>query len=251
MHRIAVICTALVALVAVLAGGSPASPGKGVKPFPQVIQLPNGFRPEGIEVGRGATFYVGSVANGAIYRGDLRTGKGAIFIPGETGKAATGIELDRHKPLFVAGAANGNAFVYSAKTGRLLRTYQLGTPPTTFINDVVVTTKAAYFTDSRQPVLYRIPIGLRGGLGNAQTIPLGGDYEHVSGELNLNGIDATRNGKALVAVQSVNGRLYRINPQTGVARLISLGGESVPTVTGSCSTGGGCTSSRTGSTSWP
>jgi hypothetical protein len=227
MHRIAVIFAALAALVAVLAGGSP-SLGKVGKPFPQVIQLPTGFRPEGIEVGRGTTFYVGSVANGAVFRGDLRTGTGAILVPGAAGEAATGIELDRHKRLFVAGAATGKAYVYSARTGRLLRTYQLGRPPATFINDVVVTTKAAYFTDSREPVLYRVPIGPRGGLGNAQTIPLGGDYVHVPGELNLNGIDATRNGKALVAVQTVNGRLYRINPRTGVARLISLGGESVP-----------------------
>src|SRR5438046_6025061 len=33
--------------------------------FPQVIQLPRGFQPEGIEVGNGTTFYVGSVVNGA------------------------------------------------------------------------------------------------------------------------------------------------------------------------------------------
>jgi sugar lactone lactonase YvrE len=228
MLRIAVTLTVFGALAAGIATGSPASSSKGGKPFPQVIQLPTGFRPEGIEVGRGTTFYTGSVANGAIYRGDLRTGKGAILVPGATGEAATGIELDRHKRLVVAGAATGKAYVYSARTGSLLRTYQLGTPPTTFINDVVVTTKAAYFTDSRQPVLYRVPIGPRGGLGNAQTIPLGGEYVHVPGELNLNGIDATRNGKALVAVQTFNGRLYRINPRTGVARLISLGGESVP-----------------------
>jgi sugar lactone lactonase YvrE len=228
MLRIAVTLTVFGALAAGIATGSPASSSKGGKPFPSVIQLPTGFRPEGIEVGRGTTFYTGSVANGAIYRGDLRTGKGAILVPGATGEAATGIELDRHKRLFVAGAATGKAYVYGARTGSLLRTYQLGTPPTTFINDVVVTTKAAYFTDSRQPVLYLVPIGPRGGLGNAQTIPLGGEYVHVPGELNLNGIDATRNGKALVAVQSFTGQLYRINPRTGVARLISLGGESVP-----------------------
>ncbi len=214
-------------MAAALAAGSPASQTKGGKPFPQVIQLPNGFRPEGIEVGRGTTFYTGSVANGAIYRGDLRTGTGAILIPGVTGLAATGIELDRFKRLWVAGAATGAARVYSARTGALLRTYQLGAAPT-FINDVVVTPKAAFFTDSMKSVLYRVPIGPRGRLGDAQTVPLGGDYVHVPGAFNLNGIDATRSGKALVAVQSVNGRLYRINPRTGVARLISLGGESVP-----------------------
>jgi hypothetical protein len=227
MLRTVVTLAALGAVAAALAAGSPASQTKGGKPFPQVIQLPTGFRPEGIEVGRGTTFYTGSVANGAIYRGDLRTGEGAILVPGATGKAATGIELDRRMRLWVAGAATGQAYVYSARTGALLRTYQLGTAPT-FINDVVVTTKAAFFTDSMKSVIYRIPLGPRGGLGNAQTIPLGGDYVHVAGAFNLNGIDATRSGKSLVAVQSVNGRLYRINPGTGVARLISLGGESVP-----------------------
>ena len=33
--------------------------------FPQVIQLPRGFQPEGIEIGNGTTFYVGSLVNGA------------------------------------------------------------------------------------------------------------------------------------------------------------------------------------------
>jgi sugar lactone lactonase YvrE len=143
-------------------------------------------------------------------------------------KAATGIELDRRSRLFVAGAGTGNAYVYNASTRALIRMYSLGSPPATFINDVVVTPKAAYFTDSQRAVLYRIPIGPRGGLGDARTIALAGDYSHVDGATNLNGIDATPSGKTLVAVQTVNGRLYRINPANGVATLIALGGESVP-----------------------
>jgi sugar lactone lactonase YvrE len=227
MLRTVLMLGVLGAIGAVLVGGSPASPEKKARPFPEVIQLPTGFRPEGIEVGRGTTFYVGSVANGAIYRGNLRSGSGAIFIPGAAGKSAAGIELDRLNRLFVAGAATGNAHVYNAKTGALLRTYSLGTAPT-FINDVVVTHNAAYFTDSQKDVLYRIQIGPTGALGNAQTMTLGGDYAHVAGAFNLNGIDATPSGKMLVAVQTVNGRLYRIDPATGVAKLISLGAESVP-----------------------
>jgi hypothetical protein len=86
-------------------------------------------------------------------------------------------------------------------------------------------------------VLYRVPIGATGALGDAQTITLGGDYVHVPGAFNLNGIDATRSGKTLVAVQTVNGRLYAINPASGVARLISLGGESVPNGDGILLTG--------------
>ena len=46
--------------------------------FPDVIPLPNGWRPEGITSGTGTTAYVGSLGTGAIYRVDLRTGEGAI-----------------------------------------------------------------------------------------------------------------------------------------------------------------------------
>jgi len=226
--RIASILAAALCAAAVAATASNADHGKGKSShrFPAVIQLPTGFQPEGIEIGKRTTFYVGSVATGAIYRGDLRTGEGAVFIPGAAGRSATGIEFD-HNRLFVAGASTGNAYVYDARTGALLQTYQLATAPT-FINDVVVTRDGAYFTDSSKPVLYKIPFGRGGSLGAAQTVPLSGDYTHVAG-FNLNGIDATRNGKALVAVQSANGRLYRIDPTTGVARTIALAnGESVP-----------------------
>src|SRR6266498_938604 len=148
MLRIVSMLTLLGALSGVLVGGSPASSGKKLKPFPEVIQLPRGFQPEGIEVGRGTTFYVGSVANGAIYRGDLRSGNGAVLVAGQVGKAATGIELDRFNRLFVAGAGTGDAYVYNARTGALLRMHDFASADT-FINDVVVTRSAAYFTDSR------------------------------------------------------------------------------------------------------
>jgi sugar lactone lactonase YvrE len=204
--------------------------------FPQVIDLPRGFQPEGIEVGRGTTFYVGSVANGAIFRGNLRTGTGAVLVAGQAGKAATGIELDRFNRLFVAGAGTGDAYVYNARTGALLRTYDFAGSDT-FINDVVVTRDEAYFTDSRKAVLYVVPIGTQGApLGAFRTLQLSGDFALGSG-FNLNGIDATANGKTLVAVQSNNGRLFRIDPETGVTRAISLGGESVPNGDGILLTG--------------
>src|SRR5918996_1180257 len=136
MLRLASIAAALTAIGTVLAGGSLAA--DPTEPFPDVIQLPIGFRPEGIEIGKGTTFYVGSVASGAIYRGNLRTGSGDTFIPGGEGRPATGIELDRHHRLFVAGAGSGKGYVYDARTGTLIRTYDFATAPT-FINDVVVT----------------------------------------------------------------------------------------------------------------
>ena len=95
------------------------------------------------------------------------------------------------------------------------------------MNDVVVTRDGAYFTDSFQQVLYRIPIAPDGTLGAAvETIPLTGDIAYTDG-FNANGIDATPNGKTLVLVQSNTGGLFRVDPGTGVAREIDLGGETV------------------------
>jgi sugar lactone lactonase YvrE len=222
--------TFAIAVAAVAAALVPTAGGakKGDK-FPEVIQLPKGFQPEGIEVGKGSTFYVGSVDSGAIYRGSLRTGKGAEFIPRADGRRITGIEFDQRKQrLFAAGHNTGKAYVFSTRNRALLRTYQLGTAPT-FINDVALTRSAAYFTDSQKPVIYKVPISRKGRLGDAQTIQLSGDYAHVDGAFNLNGIYATPNGKTLIAVQSTGGNLYRINPATGAATKIALANnESVP-----------------------
>ena len=60
------------------------------------------------------------------------------------------------------------------------------------------------------------------------TVQLTGDYQHVNGEFNLNGIAATPNGKTLIVVQSAMGRLFTVTP-AGVTRAIALaGGENVP-----------------------
>ena len=54
-------------------------------PFPDVIPLPNGFRPEGIASGLGSTFFAGSIPTGAVYRGDLSTGEGEVLVPPQAG----------------------------------------------------------------------------------------------------------------------------------------------------------------------
>jgi hypothetical protein len=222
MFRAFTLVGALVALSATLVVGSPGA----TRPFPQVIQLPQGFQPEGIEVGRGTTFYVGSRVTGAVYRGNLRTGNGQILIPGGSERTATGIELDPQNRLWVAGAGTGDAYVFNAMTGALIRTYDFAGSDT-FINDVVVTRSAAYFTDSRKALLYKVAIGPGGALGAFTTITIGSPFVLGAG-FNLNGIDATPNGKVLIGVQSNTGKLFRINAGTGAVRQITLaGGESV------------------------
>jgi sugar lactone lactonase YvrE len=228
----ALLAAALVTLSATLVAGAPGA----TRPFPQVIQLPAGFQPEGIEVGKGATFYVGSRVTGAIYRGNLRTGAGAILVAGGSGRMATGIELDPQNRLWVAGAGTGDAYVINARTGALTRTNDFAATDT-FINDVVVTKSAAYFTDSRKALLYKVPIGPGGALGSIQTINLGSPFVLGAG-FNLNGIDATPNGKTLVAVQSNNGKLFRIDAATGAVREITLAGsQNVPNGDGILLTG--------------
>jgi sugar lactone lactonase YvrE len=197
--------------------------------FPDVIPLPNGFQPEGIASGTGTTFYVGSIPTGAIYRGDLRTGEGDVLVPAQAGRSATGLKYDpRTGLLFVAGAATGYAYIYDGETGANVAAIQLTTSPS-FINDVVITKDAAYFTNSSQPELYRIPLANNGEpLLTSETIPLGGDYQFTPGAFNANGIAATPNGKTLIIVNSVDGALYNVDPTTGDATLIDLGGEAVP-----------------------
>lgn len=202
-----------------------------LRAFPDVIPLPDGFQPEGIAVGKGHTFYVGSIPTGAVYRGDLRTGEGEVLVPAQSGRAAIGLKYDeRTGLLFVAGGPTGFAYIYDGETGENIAAIQL-TTGARFINDVVITQDAAYFTNSQQPVLYRVPLENNGELPSSPTveeIPLTGDYVFTPGAFNANGIAATPNGDTLIIVNSVDGVLYNVDPETGVATRIDLGGASVP-----------------------
>jgi sugar lactone lactonase YvrE len=197
----------------------------GASSFPEVIDLPNGFRPEGLTMGTGTTIYSGSLADGSIYEADVRTGEGRLLAQGP-GTSAAGLAFDpRTGLLFVAGGAAGNALVYDTKTGTLLAQIQLNVAPT-FINAVVITKDAAYFTDSSRPLLYRLPLSPGGVLPDSPTVEeltLGGEWEQVPG-FNANGIAATPNGKTLIVLHSTLRLLYTVDPSTGEATAIDLGG---------------------------
>ena len=64
-----VLLPAALALLALVAAPAAAA-------FPTQINLPDGFQPEGIAIGRGSTFYSGSLAGAGIFRGDLRSSNG-------------------------------------------------------------------------------------------------------------------------------------------------------------------------------
>jgi sugar lactone lactonase YvrE len=187
---------------------------------PTRIALPDGWQPEGIAAS-GPQLYVGSIATGAVYRVNSRTGRGAVLVSGRKGRAAIGLKVAGGR-LWVAGGGTGRAFVYSAGTGRPVRDFRVApSGDDTFVNDVAVTSRAAYFTDSRHSALYVVPRDLSG----PRTLQLP-DVPLRAGN-NLNGIVATADGNTLIAVQTNAGVLWRINAGTGRAQRIDLGGASV------------------------
>ena len=212
----ALIACAAIAVPAAANRGKGAS--KGSKP--DVIALPAGFQPEGITTGKRHSFYVGSRATGAIYRGSLRSGKGEILVEGGEGRAATGIKLDRHKRLWVSGAGSKAIRVYDSRTGGEIRSYPV--PEAGFINDNVVTRQGVYFTDSNVQQLYFIPFGRKGALGELQRIPITGDFVYGPG-FNANGIEKAKGGRTLILVKSSDpGKLYTADAKTGATKEIAL-----------------------------
>lgn len=207
-------------------------PAGAAAPFPSFIPLPDGIQPEGIASGTGTEFFAGSLETGAIYKGDLRTGAGDFLnSPSDfEGRSALGMKHDsRTDALWVAGGETGQGFVYDADSGETLALLSLAEGQPTFVNDVVVTDRAAYFTDSSQPVIYEVPLTSHGlPTGDVNEIPLSGDFVFNPGEFNGNGIDAIPNGQTLLLVNSSAGSLYTVDPDTGLATGIDLGSGSVP-----------------------
>jgi hypothetical protein len=188
--------------------------------YPETIPLPNGFQPEGIDV-RGDDFYVGSIPTGAIYRGDLRSGRGDVLVPGREGRAAIGLKV-HDKRIVVAGGPTGKAFVYDARDGDDKGEFVLTEEPT-FVNDVAISRGRAYFTDSINEQLYVLD------RGRVKTLTLKGDldYDENPGTFELNGIVAA--GRDLIAVQSRTGLLFEIDPKSGDTDEIDLrGDQTVP-----------------------
>jgi len=214
-----------------------AAPAVAARPA-KVIVLPGASSAEGIAAGRGATFYAGDLFAGDIFRGNIRRGTAKLFIDAPAGRMAVGMAADlRHDLLFVAGGFTGQGYVYDLRTGATAAIYQFAAPsppppatPTTVINDVTVTRRGAWFTDSRHALLYFVPVSRAGVPGQTfRTLALSGPAADSS-EFNLNGIQATPSGKTLIVAHSANGALYTVDPRTGAS--VAIAGVSVPNVDG-------------------
>jgi sugar lactone lactonase YvrE len=228
LRRVALSLLILAGLVAppTLAVASPSSEHRS-----DLIVLRGADSAEGIAKGNGATFYAGELFTGDIYRGNLRRGTAKKFIDAPDGRNALGMAFDRrHDLLFVAGGQTGQAYVYNTRSGKTVASYQLGSAATSLINDVTVTRKGAWFTNSFQSVLYFVPLNKHGQPGPFQTLQLSGPAAELSGDFNLNGIRAAHHGRTLIVAHSAAGALYTVDPRSGASAAIA--GISVPNVDG-------------------
>ena len=153
------------------------------------------------------------------------------------GTPSVGLKL-KHDLLFVSGGSAGNARVVAYAPGRSWRRTRSRRPPS-FINDVVLTDDAAWFTDSLDNALYRLPLGTTATTATAvvtvtTSLPSQADVEKVdltgawvqNAGTNANGITTTPDRRALLVINSSNGLLYRVDDD-GVATQVDLGGYVV------------------------
>ncbi|WP_410669746.1 hypothetical protein [Amycolatopsis sp. cmx-4-68] len=214
---------ALASAVLLLAVATPASAAT------RVIVLPGATSAEGITAAGGGTYYTGDLIAGTIFREDVRRGTAERFIEAPPGTMAAGVDFDRrHGLLFVAGAIGGKAYVYDVRTKAKVADFTFGDPQTSYVNDVVVTPQGAWFTDSYHPQLFFVPFAA-GGLGTPRTLPLSGPGAGGSpGNFFMNDIIATPSGDTLLVAATIPGKVYKIDPRTGVSKEIA--GVEAPSV---------------------
>ena len=236
MRRLVLLLTTLACL------SVPAALAKGS--FPETIPLPNGFQPEGIAVGKGDTFYVGSIPTGAVYAGSLRTGTGNVLVPGATGHAATGLKYDRagcgspaRRPARRSSTAPQPARSSRSSSSRPVQARRSSTTSSSRGGRVLHRLQPPGDLQGLEVLAWRRPAAVT-------AIPLTGDYQHVPG-FNLNGIDATPSGKTLLAVQSATGKPSRSTRRPARRSSSTSAAQRFRTVTASSCTAGRSMSCRT------
>jgi sugar lactone lactonase YvrE len=206
--------------------------GAEVRATPERYVLPgDAVFPEGVAYRPStSSFFVSSTGDGTIFRGTIGQGAAQPFLQGgaDGRTAATGLRVnDARGRLFVSGAATGQMFVYNAESGELLGRFTTSRSPT-FVNDVaVVPSGDAFFTDSQSPVLYRVFAGADGGLAFEEWLDFTGTPLQYQQGFNVNGIDATPDGRYLIVVQSNTGKLFRIDTASKAVVEIDLGGQTL------------------------
>jgi hypothetical protein len=209
--------------------------------WPDIIPIPAGFEPEGIEMGRDQDFFVGTTSfsgnlanTGAIYKGNLVTGEGRVLVS-PTGKPLIGLSYDARTDYLYAATGfwvgssswEQGIKVYTGTSGRLLEEVIFGDDM--LINDVLVTDTAVYCTDSFNPVLYKMPLENDGRVfsSTVERIEMTGFEMDHNGPfpINANGLAGDSDGKVLVVTNSTTGVLSRVDTTSGIASRVQIHGH--------------------------
>ncbi|MFD3592657.1 SMP-30/gluconolactonase/LRE family protein [Nocardia sp. NPDC058640] len=208
MLRTVAAAAACLALTA--CGSSPATPVLST-----AYELPgNAVYPEGIALdAHNGDTYVGSFADGAVYRAAAGDSRAEVFLPaGADGrKTANGMKVDRSGRLWVIDSGAGVS-VYDIASRTLLARFAVPGEAPRFVNDLDFGADGtAYLTDSMRNVVYRAVIGSGSGeltVAYDLTPTLGPRDPKV---FELNGIVADPTGTYLIVVAMSAAQLYRID----------------------------------------
>ena len=247
--KLALFPTAALILTVITVGAAP--PAAAQHNWPETISIPTGFESEGIELGKGHEFFLGafsfssffgaafgvpheqSAFAGAIYKGNLRTGEGAILVP-PTGKPVSGLSNDPRTDYLYAATGYSGGFlsgsywdqgviVYEASSGELVTEITFGDD--IVINDCLVTRTGVYCTDSINADLYKVVLERGGRIPSipvVEVIHMPG-FEMVAG-FNANGLVGDFAGRQLVIVNTSTGVLYLVDTKSGEASPVQIEG---------------------------
>ncbi|GAA0307096.1 hypothetical protein GCM10010302_52280 [Streptomyces polychromogenes] len=231
----AVPVAALLALTTALTTGAAPAPARVSTAF----TLPGAkVYPEGIAAdARTGTVYVGSYADGTVYRARPGARSAEVFLPsGTDGRhTANGLHVDARGRLWVTDSTAGVA-VYDPATGTRLAHFEVDPAIPHFVNDLTITPDGtAYLTDSVRAVIYRVtPAQLRAGSGTlTAAYDLSGQVTPPPpGKFTLNGITSDAAGRYLLAVDMTAGELHRVDLATGALSRVTLTGGDLKAADG-------------------
>ncbi|MCW2805170.1 MAG: hypothetical protein QOF52_276 [Propionibacteriaceae bacterium] len=204
-----------------------ASGRRDHSPAPDTVPLPAGLRPEGITSGPGTTYYVGSLRDGRIVTGDLYGGGSRVLHPGAAGRSIRGLKFDRRTRLvWAVGNAGDVSRIWAIDTRNGELVSSTAVPGGVFLNDLVITRRSVWVTDSRMNRLTRIRLTRSGQpTGAAPTfLPLSGEWPAGDGQAtNANGIRALPDGSLILNNSRVGG-LWQVSTADGHTREIEVKG---------------------------
>lgn len=175
-------------------------------------------------------FFVGSLENGQVVRGDRKTGEVVSFLAaGVNGMTSVaGVKLDHFGHLLIAGGYSGKIFIYDANKAKLLANFQVDNTQTVVNDFVALPDGQVFVTNSLNPYLYKVSVEQEGNFSFDQKwLSLAGSPIEYQSGLNLNGITVSADNRYLIVGQTNTGKLFRVDIATKKIDEIELGGENV------------------------